>query len=527
MKTMRRVIMILLLLALSVGTLVACGSKDEEKESEKKPKIEKGSLQEMLDAMQKTEEGTLHFEFSMDSNYTVINTKRNTFIAGDVVYNRSKNELMLTIQFANTVNGEKSGLDSIDVLSVKNNKLYINLGIIDEYAKTSGRTVEGLTNLDGWFAIPLPSDLPKYKAPGDDDLIGAIVAELFRELPQESVDGSFKASLKSKDDYVTFLTALRDFMKNKGKSLIEKGYANGNVLTEIDVNKYVGELIDYYEDAVREVVREYGEQMDITESQFDELLREAKNQDFNKLLEQYMESEGSVELFKKPTNEEIDAEIDEYVNQMNELLKAVSEQGDQYPPVEIRVEADDTGYTAELSLDSKTETMNNAVKLSIRLDPGKGTVKVPDKEVTVKNIADTVFSSYMSYVDKSRMMTDISVVSDMMMAAERVAIDPEVSAPVGEQFIVTVENGEVTISAFDPYGDKKVSEAATELWKDLVFYGDDYYEAKSDTLQKASGEFIGMLEADGSLTWKMADSDGSLRKFAEFSEDFMVKYGLK
>ena len=97
MKTMRRVIMILLLLALSVGTLVACGSKDEEKESEKKPKIEKGSLQEMLDAMQKTDEGTLHFEFSMDSNYTVINTKRNTFIAGDVVFDRTKNEFMLTI----------------------------------------------------------------------------------------------------------------------------------------------------------------------------------------------------------------------------------------------------------------------------------------------------------------------------------------------------------------------------------------------------------------------------------------------
>ena len=527
MKTMRRVIMILLLLALSVGTLVACGSKDEEKESEKKPKIEKGSLQEMLDAMQKTDEGTFHFEFSMDSNYATINTKRNTFIAGDVVFDRTKNEFMLTIQYSNTVNGEKSGLDSIDVLCVKNNKLYVNLGIIDEYAKTSGRNAEGFTNLDGWFAIPLPSDLPKYKAPGDDDLVGAIIADLFRELPQESVDGSFKASLKSKDDYVTFLTALRDFVKNNGKSLIQRGYENGNALKEIDVNKYVGELIDYYEDAVREVVREYGEQMDVTEAQFDAILKEVKNQDFKKLLEQYMEGESSIDLYKTLTDEEIDEEIDEYVNQMNALLKEISEQGDQYPPIDIRVEADDNGYTAELSLDSKTETMNNAVKLSIRLDPGKGTVKAPSKEVSVKQIADTLFSSYLSYVDKSRMMTDISVVSDMMMAAEKVAIDPEVNAPVGEQFIVTVENGEVTVSAFDPYGDKKVSEAATEFWKDLVFYGDDCYEAKSDTLQKASGEFIGMLEADGSLTWKIADSDGSLRKFAEFSEDFMVKYGLK
>ena len=57
----------ILVLVLSVSMLAACGTKDDEEEV-KKPKIVKGDIGDMVDAMQKTEAGTFSFGYELNGD---------------------------------------------------------------------------------------------------------------------------------------------------------------------------------------------------------------------------------------------------------------------------------------------------------------------------------------------------------------------------------------------------------------------------------------------------------------------------
>ena len=282
MRKIRKVLAFILLLALSVTALTACGSKDDEKEQEKKPKIVKGSLKDMMDEIQKTESGTLHMEITFDTP-SKSGEDQGGKMELDYEFDKKNSESSMSLKLNINAGNEKINFGPVDLLREKNEKLYFNLGIINEIAKAAkseNRLGDKLSNLDGWFMLPLPSDLPEYKAPAEDELLGSFVTDLFRELPQESVDGNYRISLKTKDNYIALVNAFKSLVQGDYKSVILKSYERDNVLTQIDINKYVADLIDTYIDDIREVVREYGETMDVTESQLEELLREAKKQDY-------------------------------------------------------------------------------------------------------------------------------------------------------------------------------------------------------------------------------------------------------
>ena len=238
-----------------------------------------------------------------------------------------------------------------------------------------------------------------------------------------------------------------------------------------------------------------------------------------------MQKERGVSIFEKPTSEEIEESLNEYVNSLDEMIESLSrdEDGD-YPDTEIRFYADDSAYNVEISSSAVQNDGGNIV-IKVSLEPGKVSVKAPDKNVTIKQIADVLFDSYSSYVDKSRMAQDVASVDEIMMAAEKVAIEVEVNAQVGEQFIVTFDKGAVSVSAIDTSGNK--DQIACDIWKEITFYGSDSYAARSEVLKKASGQLVGTLQENGSLEWKITEADENLRKFLKYSEDFAYKYDLK
>ncbi|MBO4652557.1 MAG: hypothetical protein J5649_04490 [Lachnospiraceae bacterium] len=527
MRKIRKVLAFILLLALSVTALTACGSKDDEKEQEKKPKIVKGSLKDMMDEIQKTESGTLHMEITFDTP-SKSGEDQGGKMELDYEFDKKNSESSMSLKLSINAGNEKINFGPVDLLREKNEKLYFNLGIINEIAKAAkseNRLGDRLSDLDGWFMLPLPSDLPEYKAPAEDELLGSFVTDLFKELPQESVDGNYRISLKTKDNYIALVNAFKSLVQGDYKSVILKSYERDNVLTQIDINKYVADLIDTYIDDIREVVREYGETMDVTESQLEELLREAKKQDYAKLLDEFMQKERGVSIFEKPTSEEIEESLNEYVNSLDEMIESLSrdEDGD-YPDTEIRFYADDSAYNVEISSSAVQNDGGNIV-IKVSLEPGKVSVKAPDKNVTIKQIADVLFDSYSSYVDKSRMAQDVASVDEIMMAAEKVACDVEVNAQVGEQFIVTFDKGSVSISAIDTSGNK--DQIACDIWKEITFYGSDSYAARSEVLKKASGQLVGTVQENGSLEWKITEADENLREFLKYSKDFAYKYDLK
>ena len=134
MRKIRKVLAFILLLALSVTALTACGSKDDEKEQEKKPKIVKGSLKDMMDEIQKTESGTLHMEITFDTP-SKSGEDQGGKMELDYEFDKKNSESSMSLKLNINAGNEKINFGPVDLLREKNEKLYFNLGIINEIAK--------------------------------------------------------------------------------------------------------------------------------------------------------------------------------------------------------------------------------------------------------------------------------------------------------------------------------------------------------------------------------------------------------
>jgi len=120
--------------------------------------------------------------------------------------------------------------------------------------------------------------------------------------------------------------------------------------------------------------------------------------------------------------------------------------------------------------------------------------------------------AYLRYVEKSRKSTDVSSVSDILAAAEKVAIDPQFDLAAGATFTAS---GSATLSLTVADGSDAASEAEAE-WKAIA---GDGYSFKSKEFKAEDHEFVGTLQANGSVTWEI---DSPL---TTFSPDFASKWG--
>ena len=121
--------------------------------------------------------------------------------------------------------------------------------------------------------------------------------------------------------------------------------------------------------------------------------------------------------------------------------------------------------------------------------------------------------AYLRYVEKSRKSTDVSAISEMMGAAEKVAIDPELTVPVGSKFNIAVGSGKVTLS----FGAGSAGDDVLTEWKKVANATKDY-EIKSADWAKVSGTFVGTVGADGDVTWS-----GGVSQMLTFSKSLKAK----
>ena len=129
--------------------------------------------------------------------------------------------------------------------------------------------------------------------------------------------------------------------------------------------------------------------------------------------------------------------------------------------------------------------------------------------------------AYLRYVEKSRKSTDVSSISDIMAAAEKVAIDPQWDLEAGTQFklsgtgsalgmTVTAGGGAAATSAANTAG-------ALQEWKDIAGNG---YSCKSKEFKTETMSFTGTLANTGAVNWVI-----SATKLTTFSPDFVSKWG--
>lgn len=122
--------------------------------------------------------------------------------------------------------------------------------------------------------------------------------------------------------------------------------------------------------------------------------------------------------------------------------------------------------------------------------------------------------AYLRYVEKSRKSTDVSSISDILAAAEKVAIDPEFDLPAGAKFTLSgTGNGQLTMSV--TAGSDAAADALAE-WKAIAGNG---YTLKSKEFKKLTMSFEGELLATGSVKWTI-----SAAELIKFSPDFAKKW---
>ncbi len=135
--------------------------------------------------------------------------------------------------------------------------------------------------------------------------------------------------------------------------------------------------------------------------------------------------------------------------------------------------------------------------------------------------------AYLRYVEKSRKSTDISAISDIMAAGEKVAIDPQFTNE-GIKFLkVSESSGTITIATSktataDEAGTAK--ETMLSEWTAIcnAKSATDAYTIKSKAFNGLGFSFQGEIKDTGAVTWTASGAD----KLIEFSPDFATKWGL-
>lgn len=126
--------------------------------------------------------------------------------------------------------------------------------------------------------------------------------------------------------------------------------------------------------------------------------------------------------------------------------------------------------------------------------------------------------AYLRYVEKSRKSTDVSAISDIMAAGEKVAIDPQFSGEGIVTLTVAISGGTVSIDTSDSDGDTMLDE-----WVAICngTSNESVYTIKSKAFQDA-GTFTGTIEDTGAVTWSQEGADDII----SFSPDFAAKWGF-
>ena len=129
--------------------------------------------------------------------------------------------------------------------------------------------------------------------------------------------------------------------------------------------------------------------------------------------------------------------------------------------------------------------------------------------------------AYLRYVEKSRKSTDVSAIDEMIGAADKVAVDPELEVPSGAKFKITISNGTASIA----YTTSAATAASvvTEEWKALANMKTADYTIKSSAWSTGSGSFTGTVGDDGDVTWTHADTVAN--EMCEFSSALAKKAG--
>ena len=127
--------------------------------------------------------------------------------------------------------------------------------------------------------------------------------------------------------------------------------------------------------------------------------------------------------------------------------------------------------------------------------------------------------AYLRYVEKSRKSSDISSISDIVGAGEKVAVDVQFDLPADSTLELAISSGVVSLTVKDNTG--STDNDATTEWQSIA----GAYTCKSKEFKKSTSDvtITGWVQDNGSVTWSASPNTSPI---ITYSPDFANKWGI-
>ena len=496
----RRYGVVLLVLCLLVGLLAGCGKKDDDDDKKKDDvaSVKKGTIAEMVEAMAEVKQGTFSVQYT-----TKLGEAERTYVL-DLAYNLDKNEYALSVDVTLKQDAQIQRTELGELVRVVDNKLYVNLGALKSFGL---KRADG-SDFTGWFMFPLPKDMKiADRKDGYAAALGKLAGKLIAGDAVTGSEGNYTLTLKGRDAWSSFLTNVRTYadgdMKDDLKAVTDKVGTQG---LNIDLEKYIDDLMEEFEDDLRAVLKQYGGQVGVKEEDLDTYAAKLKELVRDVNLEELVNSYTSdLTTF----NDLSDAE--EAIKELKEELDNFEENLGEAPDVTVGISADDKGYNIVFNESYKSLYDSDAEALiKFRIEPGTVKTAAPsaDDKVSLQDIAALLAPSLSRYLDKAGASKDAASLLDAIYGADKVAIDPQLDLPIGTNFVITFDNGVVTMTVVRPDGASTAE--AENTWKEIS----SFKGVSSANGKAAVGKIVGTLENEGDysygLVWRKESSNTAL-----------------
>ena len=377
-KMKKKVLSVLLILALVITCFTGCGDKDEKK---KKKSKNYDDVYEMIGSLSDLEKGNVSvaFDFDLGSEGVVkmtINSRRD-----------GKGGCALGLSVDADVEDTKFSGDIDDVIIVKDGIAYINLaGIVDVVAKIASENQvdvkEFLGDVKlGYFAIPLPdvddSVIEKFTDSSIDDFVD-FLENAFEDAKVDGEDNEFSVDFKDADSFKTVFNAMADYLEDQTDNIVERSTSFS--ADDLDLDAYAKKLVDYYYDDVVELASAFG----IEKSQIDAIVDQIEDLDLNAELKKALE-DPSADI---PSEEEIRKEVESMISEVRNLADEISDEDLEDFDISCTFKADESGYKFKGDIEGKGEDSDKKISFTVKIDEDDCKVSAPSNITKLSDLSD-------------------------------------------------------------------------------------------------------------------------------------------
>ena len=572
MKTTKRLISLLLIMAL-VASACGCGMVDKVKKVKtKKVNVSVKSFEDVVEAVPKYDEGKYEVSLKVDFNDYVnvdilASGKRNgTSMTLDSYEDSIKVDLTEMIDSLTKTGAPESFFDMdevtlkssySDILTIADKKAYINLDTL------IGSTFNLKTNL-GYYGILLP--LPDEKDYSDYSgkffkLLAEAAGILTENSANKEKDGAYSIEFESAEDLKDGVKALLEFASENAEDIADLLISGKDL---IDLENYAEYLKDDLKDDIEDLAEYLGDTYDVDDYK-DKLLSELNSIDFDDVTEEI--GEVDEESLAKEIKKGADQGLRNFDRISDAYWDEIFESYDQIHP-DITLKAASDEFKINIKVDTVIEKQDLTVEFDYTFIPQEVEISAPKNASKMKDIAkelenlkddftekidrfkpllsekmgeDITLSSlfdiiddelnagsvlvlgvgimapaYLKYVEKSRFSTDLDTIDCIVKGAEVLCTDDDYEDYVytGDKFIIENDNGTVSIYI---NSSSQYSQEALKAWREIANVGQTI-SLKSKAGKRSYDRIVGTLQDSGAIYWTVEDkgyflSQSSARSF--------------